>query len=59
MATLMESTGRRTLKDLDHIGGLSIQWWARSQSVSSDYRITSGKVPSFIVRRRNRSGFIT
>jgi hypothetical protein len=29
MATLIESAGRRTLKDLDYMGGLSIQWWAR------------------------------
>jgi phospholipid/cholesterol/gamma-HCH transport system permease protein len=28
MATLFESTGRRTLRDLDYVGGLSIQWWA-------------------------------
>jgi phospholipid/cholesterol/gamma-HCH transport system permease protein len=28
MATLVESTGRRALKDLDYVGGLSIQWWA-------------------------------
>jgi phospholipid/cholesterol/gamma-HCH transport system permease protein len=28
MPTLIESAGRRTLRDLDYVGGLSIQWWA-------------------------------
>ena len=28
MTTLLEGAGRRTLKDLDYLGGLSIQWWA-------------------------------
>jgi phospholipid/cholesterol/gamma-HCH transport system permease protein len=28
MASLIESAGRRSLRDLDCVGGLSIQWWA-------------------------------
>lgn len=35
MATLIESAGRRTLKDLDYIGGLSIQWWAAVRALKT------------------------
>jgi len=35
MATLIESAGRRTLKDLDYLGGLSIQWWAAVRALKT------------------------
>jgi phospholipid/cholesterol/gamma-HCH transport system permease protein len=35
MPTLTESTGRRTLHDLDYIGGLSIQWWASVRALGA------------------------
>ncbi len=35
MATLIESAGRRTLRDLDYAGGLSIQWWASIKALGA------------------------
>jgi phospholipid/cholesterol/gamma-HCH transport system permease protein len=35
MSTLIESAGRRSLKDLDYVGGLSIQWWAAVRALGT------------------------
>jgi len=40
MTTLLEGAGRRTLKDLDYLGGLSIQWWAAVRALKTTLPFT-------------------
>jgi phospholipid/cholesterol/gamma-HCH transport system permease protein len=40
MTTLLEGVGRRTLKDLDYLGGLSIQWWAAARALKTTLPFT-------------------
>jgi phospholipid/cholesterol/gamma-HCH transport system permease protein len=43
MATLIESVGKKTLNQLDYVGGLSIQWWASLRAMGASFPIVGNR----------------
>ena len=43
MTTIAERVGKRTLSDLDYVGGLNIQWWATLRAIGTSLPFTGNR----------------